>query len=134
MLKNNIKKNRGSEVITTPVVIAIGLMLVAVLIVFCVNILMPYIWYEKLSSTCLKYVFVMEEYGYLTSREKTNLINDLKNQGFDVSELKINSTSTRQVYGSPISLNVRYNYKMNLPIIGKKNVVMNISRESVSKR
>lgn len=134
MKKNLSNNNRGSEIITTPVVIAIGLMLVAVLIVFCVNILMPYIWYEKLSSTCLKYVFVMEEYGYLTNKEKQNLINDLKNQGFDTSQLSIDSTTRRQVYGSPIILNVRYVYKMKLPIVGNKNVVMNISRESVSKR
>ncbi|MBR6252389.1 MAG: hypothetical protein IKR04_00855 [Clostridia bacterium] len=134
MKKNLSNNNRGSEIITTPVVIAIGLMLVAVLIVFCVNILMPYIWYEKLSSTCLKYVFVMEEYGYLTNKEKQNLINDLKNQGFDTAQLIVDSTTRRQVYGSPIKLNVRYVYKMKLPIVGNKNVVMNISRESVSKR
>ena len=129
-----MKKNRGSEIITTPVVIAIGLMLIATMIVFCVNILMPYIWYEKLSSTCLKYVFVMEEYGYLTAIERNNLINELKEQGFDTTQLTIQSTSRRQMYGSPITLNVKYNYKMKLPIVGNKNVVMNISRESVSKR
>ncbi len=134
MLKNSFKNNRGSEVITTPLVIAIGLILIAMLIVFCVNILMPYIWYEKLSSTCLKYVFVMEEYGYLTSIEKNNLVNELKNQGFDTSKLTIQSTSKRQMYGSPIFLNARYVYKMKLPLIGNKNVMMNINRESVSKR
>ena len=128
------KNNRGSEIITTPIVIAIGLILVATLIVFCVNILVPYIWYEKLSSTCLKYVFVMEEYGYLTKKEKTNLINELKDQGFDTTKIKVSSTNKRQVYGSPIFLKVDYTYKMKLPIIGAKNVQMNINRESVSKR
>ena len=39
-----------------------------------------------------------------------------------------------EVYGSPIVLNVRYVYKMKLPIVGNKNVVMNINRESISKR
>ena len=134
MFKKIKYNNRGSEVITTPIVIAIGIMLVATLIVFCVNILMPYIWYEKLSSTCLKYVFIMEEYGYLTNKEKNNLIMDLKNQGFDTSQLMVDSTSKRQLYGSPIVINVRYIYKMKLPIVGNKNVVMNIKRESVSKR
>ncbi len=134
MKYNRLKKNRGSEVITTPLVIAIGLMLLAILIVFCVNVLTPYIWYEKLSSTCLKYVFVMEEYGYLTNVEKNNLIKDLQNQGFDTKQLTIQSTSKRQTYGSPIYLNARYVYKMKLPLIGNKNVVMDINRESVSKR
>ena len=134
MFEKKYKKNRGSEVITTPIVIAIGLMLIAMLIVFCVNILMPYIWYEKLSSTCLKYVFVMEEYGYLTDKEKTNLINELKDQGFDTTKIKVSSTNKRQVYGSPIYLKVNYTYKMKLPIVGTKNIQMNINRESVSKR
>ena len=128
------KNNRGSEIITTPIVIAIGLILVATLIVFCVNILVPYIWYEKLSSTCLKYVFVMEEYGYLTEKEKTNLINELKDQGFDTTRIKVTSTNKRQLYGSPIYLKVNYTYKMKLPIVGVKNIQMNINRESVSKR
>ena len=134
MKKSIIKRNRGSEIITTPIVIAIGLMLISMLIVFCVNILMPYVWYEKLSSTCLKYVFVMEEYGYLTNKEKANLIKELQTQGFDTTKLTVTSTSKRQNYGSSIYLKVNYIYKMNLPIVGTKNVVMNINRESVSKR
>lgn len=129
-----IKNNRGSEVISTPLIIAIGLMLLATLIVFCVKILTPYIWYEKLSATCLKYVFVMEEYGYLTSREQRNLINELKEQGFDTSCLAIKCTSKRQMYGSPIYLIANYKYKMKLPIIGEKMIPMDIHRESVSKR
>lgn len=128
------KFNRGSEVISTPLVIAIGLMLMATLIVFCVNILVPYIWYEKLSATCLKYVFVMEEFGYLTNIEKNNLFKDLKNQGFDTSKIKIESTSKRQVYGSPIYLRASYNYKLDLPLVGTKTIQMRINRESVSKR
>ena len=128
------KKNRGSEIITTPVIIAIGMMLVAMLIVFCIKILTPYIWYEKLSSTCLKYVFVMEEYGYLTNKEKNNLTTELIDQGFNKNNLKISYTSTRQGYGNPIHLSVNYTYKMSLPIVGEKIVPMNINRESVSKR
>ena len=53
-MKNNIKHNRGSEIITTPIIIALGILLVSTLIVFASKILTPYIWYENLSSTCLK--------------------------------------------------------------------------------
>ena len=70
-----IKNNKGSTIVTTPVIIAIGMILISILIVFTIKILMPYIWYEKLSSTCIKYIFVMEDYGYLTKTEKKNLIN-----------------------------------------------------------
>ena len=95
---------------------------------------MPYIWYEKLSSTCLKYIFVMEEYGYLTNKEKKSLENELVKQGFEEKNLTINCTTKKQEYGNPIFLNVNYLYLLNLPIVGEKEILMNISRESVSKR
>ncbi len=129
-----VHKNRGSEIISTPIIIAIGLMMIATLIVFCVKILTPYIWYEKLSSTCLKYVFVMEEYGYLTNNEKNNLYKELEKQGFDKSCLTINCTSKKQSYGNIIYLNVNYLYKTEMPLLGEKIIPMSINRESVSKR
>ncbi len=129
-----IKRNKGSTIITAPLVIALGIMIVATLIVFSVNILSPYIWYEKLSSTCIKYTFVMEEYGYLTNLEKNNLLRELKNQGFDTEYITINCTTRRQSYGNPIHLRINYAYKLVLPIVGEKYIPMVINRESVSKR
>ncbi len=129
-----INKKRGSEIITTPIIIAVGMIMVASLIVFAIKILTPYIWYEKLSSTCLKYVFVMEEYGYLTNTEKNNLIAELEEQGFEKANLKVTCTNKRQNYGSPIYLHVDYTYKTELPVVGEKIIPMSIKRESVSKR
>ena len=57
-----MKSKRGSAILTTPLIIAIGIMFVAALIVLAVEIIAPYIWYERLSSICIKYVFVMEDY------------------------------------------------------------------------
>ena len=132
-MKLRINK-RGSTIITTPLIIGIGTVLISSLIVFAFNILTPYIWYEKLSSTCIKYVFVMEEYGYLTNVEKANLVNELKNQGFDTEMMTVNYTSKRQKYGDLIYLKVDYIYTMDIPIIGTKHIPMTINRESVSKR
>lgn len=127
-------QKRGSEVITTPIIIAIGILFVASLIVFSTQIITPYIWYEKLSSTCMKYVFIMEEYGYLTSREQKQLENELVMQGFEKNKLIIACTNKIQTYGNPIFLNVNYNYLLKLPIIGERIIPMNITRESISKR
>lgn len=127
-------KKKGSEMITTPIIIAIGVLLVGTLIVFAIRILMPYIWYEKLSSTCMKYVFIMEEFGYLTNKEKKYLENELINQGFDKKYLTISCTDKCQAYGNPIYLNVNYIYEMHLPMIGEKRIPMNLNRESISKR
>ena len=137
-MKSKIKffknQKRGSEILTTPIIIAIGILFVAILIVFSIQIVTPYIWYEKLSITCLKYVFVMEEYGYLTSIEKKYLEEELIEQGFEKKNLIISCTNKRQMYGNPVYLNVNYNYLVKLPIIGERTIPMNITRESVSKR
>jgi hypothetical protein len=133
-MKRTLKNDKGNSIITTPIIIAIGMMLVATLIVVAVKIITPYIWYEKLSSTCIKYVFVMEEYGYLTNTEKNNLIAELEEQGFEKANLKVTCTNKRQNYGSPIYLHVDYTYKTELPVVGEKIIPMSIKRESVSKR
>lgn len=61
-MREIIKNNRGSAIITTPIIIAIGMMIISMLIVLAVNIIAPYLWYEKLSSVCIKYIYVMEEF------------------------------------------------------------------------
>ncbi|MBQ8299780.1 MAG: hypothetical protein IJX99_08030 [Clostridia bacterium] len=129
-----ISSCKGNAILTTPIIIAIGVMLVSTLIVLAVNILMPYIWYEKLSSACIKYIFVMEEYGYLTKNEVKNLENELVAQGFDNNKLKISYTASRVSYGNPIFLKVAYDYDLKIPFVEDENIPMVIERNSVSKR
>lgn len=129
-----MKNKKGSTIITTPVIIAVGIMIVSTLIVMAVNILMPYIWYEKLSSTCIKYIFVMEEYGYLTKNEAKELREELIEQGFDEDKIKISYTSSRVKYGNPIFLKLAYDYELKLPLVEHEKVPMIVERNSVSKR
>lgn len=129
-----MKNKKGSTIVTTPVIIAIGMMLISVLIIFTIKILMPYIWYEKLSSTCIKYIFVMEEYGYLTNAEKKNLILELEEQGFEKKNLSLEATSRQQKYGEPIYLNIKYKYSLDIPMIEQDTIPMEIKKSSVSKR
>ena len=98
------------------------------------KILTPYIWYEKLSSTCIKYIFVMEEFGYLTKIESGKLKQELVDAGFDKDKLNIGYTASRVTYGNPIFLKVSYQYKMKLPFVDEYYVPMEITRNSVSKR
>ncbi len=139
----SIKSSRGSTALTTPLVIAISLFFIALLLVFCVNALMPFIWYEKLSSHSLKYIFVMEEYGYLTPDERNNLLIELASSGFDTDNVTISATVTPIEYGEPIFLEIVYNYDMVTPALNEgslstteqnSTVVMNVSRQSISKR
>ena len=129
-----MKNQKGSSMVTTPIVTAIGMILISTLIVFTIKILMPYIWYEKLSSTCIKYIFVMEEYGYLTNSEKKNLISELTKQGFEKEKIKLEATSRLQQYGDPIYLNIKYEYDLEIPMIELENISMEIKKSSVSKR
>ena len=133
-MKKIKSSERGSTILTTPIIIAIGIMIVSMLIVLAVNILTPYIWYEKLSSACIKYIYVMEEFGYLTKNEVKNLKNELKNQGFNEDNLSVGYTSSRVTYGKPIFLELKYDYKIDMPFIEDIDVPMVITRNSVSKR
>ena len=139
----NLKSNKGSAVLTTPIVLAISLFFLALFLVYIVNMLMPFIWYEKLSGQTLKYIFVMEEYGYLTNDERNSLVAELDSSGFDTSKIIITSTDSPASYGDPIFLNVSYVYDLLLPILNtgslstvnqNNTIIMNVKRQSISKR
>ena len=129
-----MKNEQGSAILTTPIIIAIGVVLVAILIVSTSKFLMPYIWYEKLSSTCLKYVFVIEEYGYLTKKEAKLLLDELENQGFERDKIKLDYTSKMVDYGDEIYLKIDYEYEFELPLAGEQSIPMQIKKYSICKR
>lgn len=129
-----VQEKRGSSILTTPIIVAIGILLVATLVLLTVELLVPYLWYEKLSSTTIKYIYVMEEYGYLTSKEASLLKEELINQGFEGKNISINYTNNRVAYGEPIYLKLDYNYKLKLPFMNEQIINMVVERNSVSKR
>ena len=129
-----MKNRKGNTILTTPIIIALGILIVTSLIVLAVQILIPYLWYEKLSSTCIKYTYIMEEFGYLTSKEAKILKDDLKQQGFDTEKLNLKYTNYRTEYGDPIYLRLTYDYEMKLPFQKEQIIQMKVERNSVSKR
>lgn len=128
------RKQNGNSIITAPIIITIGIVMISILIVTSTKILVPYIWYEKLSSTCLKYVFVIEEYGYLTKKEAVNLLNELERQGFEKEKISLEYTEKAVEYGDEIYLKIGYEYEFELPITGKQLVPMQIEKYSICKR
>ncbi len=129
-----LKNKKGSSVLTTPIIVAVGIFMVSVLVLLAVEIIIPYIWYEKLSSTCIKYIYIMEEYGYLTNKEANILRNDLENQGFDKNKIKIQYTNSKTDYGDPIYLKLMYKYELKLPLMKPQLIDMQVERNSVCKR
>ena len=129
-----MKKQKGSAVITTPIVIGVGMMFISLSIVTIVKIVMPYIVYEKMASTTLKYVFVMEEYGYLTKKEATLLLDELEQQGLERKKIQLDYTSKKVKYGDEIYLKINYDYPLKLPTMETNTIPMKIEKYSICKR
>lgn len=129
-----LSNKSGSSVLTTPIIIAFGIMIVTVLLLLVVEVIMPYLWYEKLSSTSIKYVYLMEEFGYLTSKEANLLKDDLENQGFKMKNINIEYTNNKVDYGEPIYLKIFYKYELKIPLASLKLIDMQVERNSICKR
>lgn len=129
-----MKSSRGSTILTTPVIIALGIIMVSILVLMIVEIITPYMWYEKLSSASIKYIYVMEEFGYLTGKEASLLKEDLINQGFESEKIGLKYTNNKVKYGEPISLEITYDYDLELPFMESQIIEMKVERYSVSKR
>ena len=129
-----LSNKSGSSVLTTPIIIAFGIMIVTVLLLLVVEVIMPYLWYEKLSSTSIKYVYLMEEFGYLTNKEANLLKEDLENQGFKMKNINIEYTNNKGDYGEPIYLKIFYKYELKIPLASSKLIDMQVERNSVCKR
>ena len=112
---NKRKASSGNSVLTLPFVIVISLTLIIIFGFFTINMILPFIWYEKLQHMSYKYMYVIEKYGYLTSSERASLIEELEEHGFDKNEIKIESPIEPAGYGNVIKFNIRYNYKQKLP-------------------
>lgn len=136
-----LKSEKGSVIITAPIITIAMFFIICITIVLAIEIINPFIVYEKISSVALKYIFIMEEYGYLNDLEKSNLINELENKGLDRSQLSISGDMIRKDYGEPISLKIEYKYfskfygiintfKMNKEEIG---IPIEIEKKSFSK-
>ena len=128
-----LSNKSGSSVLTTPIIIAFGIMIVTVLLLLVVEVIMPYLWYEKLSSTSIKYVYLMEEFGYLTNKEVNLLKDDLENQGFKMKNINIEYTNNKVDYGEPIYLKIFYKYELKIPLASSKLIDLQVERNSVCK-
>lgn len=138
MKNRNIK---GDSVISLPLIIVFGVFSILVFTVFIINTISTYIWYEKLQSVSLKYIYIIEEYGYLTNKEKEQLISELERSGFDKNNITINFTDKETEYGFPVYLEIIYNYQYNIINAGigwnsskKTNIPMRIYKTTYSKK
>lgn len=137
-----IHSQKGNSIVVMPLVIAIMFFIFAIFSIIFVNILKPFVVYEKLSSTSLKYIFVLEEYGYLTKKEREKMINDLVEKGLKKEKITLRATSEEKDYGDPVSLILSYDCNVRIPTFGtsflptmeNKNIEVKVSKYSFCKR
>lgn len=103
------KKGNISYIFT----LTISIVILFLTIIMVINMLTPFIWYQKLENIASKYVYVVERFGYITSLEKESMLNELKNDGFDTNKITIECPETRLDYGEGFEFKVTYKLNIN---------------------
>lgn len=138
-MKCKLYKKEGNTVLTMPLVLGVSILLIIIMCVFTINLIIPFVWYQKLQVVAYKYMYVIEKYGYLTISEKDTLVEELESKGFDKEEIDVVVPNGPKGYGELIEFEIKYNYKQKLPSLDggfkivTKTVPININKIIVSK-
>ena len=104
-------KNKKGEV-TQIFTLLVSFAILVITIVYIINMLMPFVWYQKLQNIADKYLYIVERFGYLTESEKEELYKDLTNEGFDTNNIIVEYPDKKLEYGKKFNFNITY--KLNL--------------------
>ena len=137
-----IKSNKGSTILITPIIWVITIFIFIFFIVFGIRIMEPFMIYQKMSSTALKYIFVMEEFGYLNKSDEKSLKNELVSKGLKNENILITATNQLKDYGEVIELTVIYQHPYKkvsfdnslIPRYNQELMEICVSKKGVSKR
>ena len=137
-----LKSKKGGTMVAMPIVLIVVFFIFISIAVMCIRLMEPFVIYEKMSSSSLKYLFIMEEYGYLTEKDRAKLKSELASKGLNAENITIRATSDLKEYGEPISLVINYKHSMNLPSfeesfiprMSEKDVNLKVFKRSFSKR
>lgn len=137
-----IKSNKGSTILITPIIWVITIFIFIFFIVFGIRIIEPFMIYQKMSSTALKYIFVMEEFGYLNKSDEKLLKNELISKGLKNENILITATNQLKDYGEVIELTVIYQHPYKkvsfdnslIPRYNEELMEICVSKKGVSKR
>ena len=137
-----IKSNKGSTILITPIIWVITIFIFIFFIVFGIRIMEPFMIYQKMSSTALKYIFVMEEFGYLNKSDEKSLKNELVSKGLKNENILITATNQLKDYGEVIELTVIYQHPYKkvsfdnslIPRYNEELMEICVSKKGISKR
>lgn len=127
-----MKKKKGSTAVSVAILTVVGIMLVCVLIAYIINLITPLILQQKLQAIANKYMYVVEKYGYLTEKEKDELLEELESESFDISRITLNYPSVKRPYGEILELSITYKYN-SIPVFGMEERNITVKKNSYSK-
>ncbi len=110
-----MKNKEGNTVLTLPFVIVISFVIIVVFGIFTINMILPFVYYQKLEHVSYKYTYIIEKYGCLNDEEKSALLEDLEEKGFDKDKVEISAPIKQKNYGNVIEFSIKYNYNQKLP-------------------
>ena len=128
---------KGQSVITTPIIVLFSIALLVIMTVYCINMIMPFVWYQKMQFIATKYMYIIDKYGYLTTKELILMKEEMKESGFDVNMLKITAPLQKKEYGKLIELKIEYSLKQKIPLLNsnimQREIPLIIKKYSYSK-
>lgn len=107
---------KGMTTLTTSIVLCISIAMLTITTIFVINLIIPFITYQKIDKVASKYMFVIEKFGYLTDGEYNTLIKDLEKENLKKENFKIDYPKEKLDYGTSFVFSIDYEYKLKLPI------------------
>ena len=110
-----------------------------VTVVYIINMLIPFIWYQKLQNIADKYIYVVERFGYLTSGEQEQLYKDLVSEGFDINNILLECPDKKLEYGERFDFNITYRLNLKNSILEgiikheTKEILLHVKKYGYSK-
>lgn len=138
-IKRIISKKQGSADIVIMSLIAILVM--SFVFVFFISNIVPIKKSTDGEAIARKYMLKMEQNGYLTANNKTEMISDFNDIG--INNIDISGTTLNQVnYGEDVYLCISYKYPVKSIVTGNKLIpsfqnvdkIINIKKSSTSKK
>ncbi len=128
---------KGQSAITTPIILLVSIAIIVIMTVYCINMIMPFVWYQKMQFIATKYMYIIDKYGYLTTKELILMKEEMKESGFDTNMLKITAPLQRKEYGKIIELKIEYRLKQKIPLLNsnimQREIPLIIKKYSYSK-
>lgn len=131
-------KNKKGE-ITQIFTLLVSFAILIITIVYIINMLTPFIWYQKLQNIADKYLYIVERFGYLTEDEENELYKDLIGEGFDINNILVECPNKKLEYGKKFNFNITYKLKLQYGMFSgeikreTKEVLIHVKKYGYSK-